>query len=341
MATVDASSAELELRLRAEELVALAAFGPVAEVMAELDAFDAAASALAGSGILPPERSTALVGEVVDALVVRGASWLAPIVPALDVTRLYDTAAGGRQPLLRRVAPVLAPLGSGTITSLELWSDRAVARMIGPDGVVVPSHVVGAAGVGDRRLELRDPSGAAVAVDLTTGRVARESPGEVVRSSVGQHLEAVLTSAVAGARRDPSVHELNRLRVRIASAAEVVAPAGTADLLDRFDAAVLALDTSPTAAPFLLEVVPVAQRFFGGWLLSVELWSDHWRAVIVEEDPGSLRWWTATDDRGDTFGGAAMDAEVVRFDPALPLAWSTLRLERRHADEVLAIEVVR
>lgn len=335
-----AAQLELELRLRAEELVALAAFGPVADVLGELDAFEAAASALEGCGVLPPERSTVLVAEVVDALVVRGAGWLAPVVPALDVARLYEAAAGGRQPLLRRVVPVVATLGSGTITSVELWSDRAVARLVGGGGEVLPSHVVGAAGVDDRRLELRGPSGAAVGIDLTTGRAARESPGDVVRSSVGRHLEATLACAVADVRRNPTVDELNRVRARLASAARAVAPESSDELLDRFDGAV-ATASRPTTAPFLLEVVPVAQRFFGGWLLSVELWSDHWRAVVIDEDPTTSRSWTAADDRGERYGGVRIDVEVLRFDPALPLGWSELRLERHSGPDVLAVEVAR
>jgi len=336
---VDASAAELELRLRAEELVALAAFGPVAEVMAELDAFEAAASALEGCGILPPERSTALVSDVVDALVVRGAAWLAPVVPVLDVTRLYDTAAGGRQPLLRRVVPVMSTLGPATVTSVELWSDRAVARMVAR-GAIAPSHVVGAAGVDDRRLELRDASGAAVGVDLTLGRAARESPGEMVAPAVHDHLAAVLTVAVAEVRRDLSVDQLNRQRARLAAAAHAVAPGDADAWLVRFDAHVAGLEAT-VSPPFLLEVVPVAQRFFGGWLLSIELWSDHWRAVVVEEDPTALRWWTAGDDRGDAYGAGFLDSDVLRFDPALPLGWTALRLERHVGADVLAIEVGR
>lgn len=339
---MDAPAVELELRLRAEEVVALAAFGPVAEVMAELEAFDAAASAAEGCGLLPAARSTALVAEVVDALVVRGATWLAPVVPALDVSRLYDVAVAGRQPLLRRVLPVAATVGEDTITSVELWSDRAVARVVDRDGEVAASHVAGAAGVDDRRLDLRDGAGGALGIDLGGGRVARESPGRVVASSVERHLAAVLTLAVAAARRDPRVEVLNAGRARVAAAASLVAPAATDELLARFDDEVAPL-SSPRRSPstFLLEVVPVAQHFFGGWLLSVELWSDHWRAVVVEEDPTRRPSWTATDGRGDTYGAAALDRDVLRFDPPLPLDWTSLRLERHLGGEVLVVEVSR
>lgn len=335
-----AARLELDLRLRAEELVALAAFGPVAEVMAELDGLEAAAAALEASGLLPSDRSIAIVGEVVDALVVRGATWLAPVVPDLDVARLYDVAAGGRQPLLRRVVPVVATIGAGTVTTVELWSDRAAARVVGRDGTILPSHVVGAAGVDDRRLELRDPSGAAIGVDLTSGRIAREAPGVVEPSSVERHLDAVVTQAIGDVRRDPSIDQLNRSRARVTAAAQAIAPDRAEASAQRFDRVVEGLHQSPVA-PFLLEVVPVAQRFFGGWLLSIETWSDHWRAVILEEDPVARRWWTAVDDRGDGYGGASIDVDVVRFDGALPMAWRTLRLQRHHGPDVLAVEVER
>ena len=339
------AAAERRLRLRAEDVIALAAPAPVADVAAELDAFAAAASALEAAGVLPADRSPALVSEVVDALVVRGASaWLSPTVPVLDVTRLYDATAGAQGPLLRRVVPVAAPLDGGTVTSVELWSDRAVARVVDADGAVGASHVVGAAGVDDRRVELRGASGGVVAVDLAGGRAAREDPGVVVAGAAGRTVEALLLQAVAQARADRSEDGLNGARSRLAAAVDALA-AGGGDgdgVLGRFDAAVADL-VAPSAAPFLLDVVPVARRFFGGWLLSVEVWSDHWRAVVVPEG-GSVpgRWgWTAVDGDGRRFGAVALDDEVLRLDPALPLDWSVLVLERHGGGEVLELEVRR
>lgn len=340
--TIDPAAAEHRLRLRAEEVVALAAFGPPVEVMAELASFETAARALAGAGVLPGERSTDLVSEVVDALVVRGATWLAPAVPALDPTRLYDASAGGHGPRLRRVVAVGASLDHGTITSVELWSDRAVARLVGADGAVLPSHVVGAAGVDDRRLDLRDATGGTVGVDLTGGRPVRESPGRVEPSSVDRHLGAVTALAVATVYRDDSIDALNAARLRLEVAARTLAPERTAEVLAGFDAAASAsVAVGRDGAAVLDEVVPVAARFFGGWLLSVERWSDHWRAVIVPEDPTSPAEWTAVDDRGRTYGSLPLDGEVLRFDPHLPDSWSWLRLERHAGGEVLAVEVQR
>jgi hypothetical protein len=344
---IDPAAAEHRLRLRAEEVVALAAFGPPVEVMAELATFEAAAFALCGAGVLPPGRSTDLVSDVVDALVVRGASWLAPAVPALDPTRLYDASAGGQGPQLRRVVAVGARLDHGTLTSVELWSDRAVARLVGPDGEILPSHVVGAAGVDDRRLELRDAAGGSVGVDLTEGRPVRESPGRVEPSSVDRHLAAVEALAVATIHRQGSVDGLNVARGRLETAAGTLAPERAAELLARFDDAVAAVAVAAETAGsgaggiVLAEVIPIAARFFGGWLLSVECWSDHWRAVVVPEDPADRAEWTAIDDRGRAYGSTPLDREVLRFDPPLPASWSEVRLERHARGEVLAVEVRR
>lgn len=338
--TIDPAAAEHRLRLRAEEVVALAAFGPPVEVMAELASFETTAGALCGAGVLPPERSTGLVAEVVDALVVRGASWLTPAVPALDPTRLYDASAGGHGPRLRRVVAVGARLDHGTITSVELWSDRAVARLVGRGGAVLPSYVVGAAGVDDRRLDLRDSAGGTVGVDLGGGRPVRESPGRVEGSSVDRHLDAVEALAIATVHRDPSLDALNAARVRLDTAAQALDPDGTAERLDRFDAAVA---EAPAGAgePELAEVIPVAVRFFGGWLLSIERWSDHWRAIIVPEDASETAEWTAVDGDGHAYGSWPLDGEQLRFDPPMPASWSELRLERHARGEVLAVEVRR
>lgn len=339
--TIDPAAAELRLRLRAEEVVALAAFGPPVEVMAELASFETAAGVLCGAGVLPPDRSTALVAEVVDALVVRGASWLTPAVPALDPTRLYDASAGGHGPQLRRVVAVGARLDQSLITSVELWSDRAVARLVGSDGAVLPSYVVGAAGVDDRRLELRDSAGGTVGVDLGGGRGVRESPGRVEASSVERHLGAVEALALATIHRNPAVDALNAARARLDTAAQTLDPDGVAGRLARFDAAVTEASAPSGAGSELAEVIPIAVRFFGGWLLSIERWSDHWRAIVVPEDAADPAEWTATDDGGRTYGAWPLDGEQLRFDPPLPASWSELRLERHAGGEVLAIEVRR
>lgn len=339
--TIDPAAAEHRLRLRAEEVVALAAFGPPIEVMAELTSFETTAGALCGAGVLPPDRSTALVAEVVDALVVRGATWLTPAVPALDPTRLYDASAGGHGPRLRRVVAVGARLDQSTITSVELWSDRAVARLVGPDGAVRPSYVVGAAGVDDRRLELRDSAGGTVGVDLGGGRAVRESPGRVEASSVERHLGAVEALALATIHRDRAVDALNAARARLDTAARTLDPDGVAERLARFDAAATESPAPSAGGSELVEVIPIAVRFFGGWLLSIERWSDHWRAIVVPEDAADPAEWTATDDEGRTYGSWPLDVEQLRFDPPLVASWGELRLERHARGEVLAVEVRR
>jgi hypothetical protein len=198
--------------------------------------------------------------------------------------------------------------------------------------------VVGAAGVDDRRLDLRDARGGVVAGELAGGRAAREAPGEVTPSSAARHLDAVVRTEIESARLDPSPSGLNAARRRVAAAADVLDGGGAESTLAAFDAAVGTLEPVH-AVPVLLEVVPVAQRFFGGWLLSVEAWADHWRAVVVREDGAPARRWTASDGDGLPYAAAPIDADVLRFSPGLPLAWTSLRLEGHAAGEVLELVV--
>jgi hypothetical protein len=352
-AAAAAVAAELRLRLRVEDLLALHREAPAADVVVALDALEAAALALVGAGVVERARGTAIVAEAVDALVARGAAWLAPAVPDLDVTRLYDATAGGGRPQLRRVVGVATTLVHGTITSVELWSDRAVARVVDAVGGVGPSHVVGAAGVDDRRLDLREGGGGGVvSVDLAGGRLVREVPGTIVEATVDRHLDALvaLETAAATGFGATDLDALNGARARLAAAVDALDPDAAVAVLERFDAAVgSGPDAGGAASPLLLEVVPVAQRFFGGWLTSVEVWSDHWRAVVVGEEGAVRRRWTAraaaTGAGGvgevHTFGGVALDDDVVRFAGALPLDWSVLVLEGHGAGDVLELEVRR
>lgn len=345
-AEAEAAAAELRLRLRVEELLALHREAPAADVVEALDALEAAALALVGAGVVDAAHGHAIVAEAVDALVARGASWLAPALPDLDVTRLYEATAGGGRPQLRRVVGVATTLPTGTITSVELWSDRAVARVVDADGAVAASHVVGAAGVDDRRLDLRDGAGGVVSVDLAGGRVVREVPGVLVPADVARHLDALvaLEAAVASSASSAGaagLAVLNGARARLAAAVEALDPAQADAALGRFDAAVVAAP-DPIGAPLLLEVVPVAQRFFGGWLTSIEAWSDHWRAVVVPEDGAvavAKRWTARAGDH--RFGGVALADDVVRFEGALPLDWSVVVLEGHGAGDVLELEVRR
>ncbi len=191
------AAVELRLRRRGEELIDRVATIPPLDLQAELGALQAAAQSAEAVGALRHGAAMAFVADVVDALVVRGAWWFAPAVPDLDVTRLYDAAVGGGRPQLRRVVGVAARLDDAAVTSVELWSNRAVARVVSRWGAIEPSHVVGAAGVDERRLALRVSAGPAVTVDLAGGVAAREVPGTVVPATVERHLD-VLGAAGGG-----------------------------------------------------------------------------------------------------------------------------------------------
>jgi hypothetical protein len=228
----------------------------------------------------------------------------------LDVRRLYDLAAGAARPRLQRVVAVAA----GAVTSVDLWDDRAEARVVGPDGEVRPSLHLDAVPLDDRSLSFRDEGGATMEVDLTRGRPASEG-GTSRRIDGAEHLTAVERHAVGAARRDPSAETLNRLRRRVVVVGETL---GDPSAASRFDAAVDGLEPPSVVPAVLLEVLPIAVRAPFGWLLSVERWSDHWR--VVTRGAGGI--WTAVDDTGAAYGGDVVGPDVVRFDPALPSTWS-------------------
>ena len=308
-------NAERALRLGAEELIA--GFGDlgIEEAMGALADVEAVASALAATGVMDVDAAAALVADTVDALAVRGASWVEPTAVDLDVRRLYDLATGAPRPRLRRVVPV----ASGTLTSVDLWDDRAEARVAGG-----PSLHLDDVPVGDHRLELRDEGGATVAIDLSRGRAASEG-GTARRLGAAEYLERLEAHAAAAASRDPSIDTLNALRRRLVAVGEAL---GDPTIGRRFDERVSSLGpASPT--PAFLDVVPVAIRAPFGWVLSVERWSDHWRAVVA--DAGTALW-TAVDDDGAGYGGEVVEVGVVRFGPSLPEGWTRLILQRLGAD---------
>lgn len=307
--------AELALRLRAEALIA--GFGDlgIEESMGALADVEAVAAALAATGAMGVDAAGALVVDTVDALVVRGASWVEPTAVDLDVRRLYDLAAGVPRPRLRRVVPV----ASGALASVDLWDDRAEVRVAGG-----PSLHLEAVPAGDRRLELRDEAGAVVTVELDAGRAASEG-GSVGRVDAGEYLSRVEVHAVSATRRDPSVDSINAQRHRLVAVAETLDDDG--GVVARFDEAASGLVDEWSSR--LVEVVPVAVRATFGWVLSVERWSGHWRAIVIA-DGRAL--WTAIGGRGERFGGDIIDADVVRFDPALPEDWSSVTLQRLAAD---------
>ena len=307
--------AELALRLRAESLIATFGDLGVEEAMGRLADVEAIAGALAATGALDATAAAALVADTVDALVVRGAAWVEPKAVDLDVTRLYDLAAGAPRPRLRRVVPVAV----GSLTSVDLWEDRAEARLAGGGSI----HLA-AVPAGDRRLELRDGGGEAVSVDLTRGRAASDG-GTARRIGTTDYLSRLEAHAVAAAQRDPSVETLNSGRRRLVAVGEALGDPAAAG---RFDARVAAL-SAPSPAPSFVEVVPVAIRTPFGWVLSLERWTDHWRAVVVA-DGAAL--WTAVDDGGVVYGGDLVGAGVVGFDPALRETWTSVTLQRLGPD---------
>lgn len=293
--------------------------------MAALADVEAGASALAAVGEMEADAAAALVADTVDALVVRGASWVEPKAVDLDVRRLYDLAAGVPRARLRRVVGV----GTGGITSVDLWDDRAEARTAGPSIHIDPIAA------DESQLELRDGYGGTVDIDLSSGRAATDGGSTGRVDGRADYLGRLLRHAVAAARRDPSVDQLNAQRRRIVVVTELLdAPPG---LVEHFDDEVAVVAAG--GQPQLLEVTPVAVRAPYGWVLSIESWSDHWR-VIVRDDGHAL--WTAVADDGTGFGGDVLDGDVLRFDPALPPAWTSVTLSRLAPDgTVVDVEVGR
>ncbi len=336
---MNAAEAEYRLRLHAESVTSAVGHEPVLDTVRRMDGFEAAVLALVGIGALSSDAGTALVSDVVDALVVRGASWLVPTRPQLDPTRLYAAAAGDGRPVLHAVVSVDAALGGVRVTSAELWSDRTVARVVGVDGSVAPSLLVGATGVDDRRLEIRDASGASVTVELDDGVRATEVVPVTTETSPSRYIDAVVVTEVAAARRDPAhVDTINGSRCRVQAVADVLALDGTA--LDRFDRYIGEL-VKPAGVSSLLEVVAVAQHFPGGWWVSMERWTDHWRAVVVFEVPAPPPRWTAVDGEGVQYGGQPLTTDVVRFEPSLPDTRTNVTLERHVAGRVIALTLER
>ena len=316
---------ELALRLRVEALIAGFADLGIEEAMTALAEVEAVASALAATRVMDADDAFDLVADTVDALVVRGASWVEAAAVDLDVRRLYDLAAGAPRPRLRRVVAV----ATGALASVDLWDDRAEVRTAGG-----PSVHLDAVAPGDHRLDLRDEGGGVVSIDLSAGRVATEG-GETGMVDAAEYVRRLEVHAASAARRDPSVEHLNSLRRRLGA---VAATLGIEGAVERFDAAVVEVPDGP-APPALLDVVPVAVRIEGGWVLSVERWTDHWRAVTVTEAPGL---WTAVDDRGGTYGGEPVGADVIRFDPPLDdrcRAVTVQRLGRDGTSIEVAVEV--
>ena len=328
-------SAELALRLRVEELIAAGSDLGAEEAVARVLEVGAVATALGAVGMMDLDAAVFLIADTIDALVVRGAPSVEPLDLDLGIQRLHDVAAGAARPRLRRVVPVAA----GGVCSLELWDDVAEVRVVGAAGEVLPSVYLDAVSPREERLEITDADGEVLGIDLSRGRVASDGGTQRQVDTAG-YLEAHLRYAVGVARANPTEHTLNLLRRLVGAVAAELGGGDVEghDACAAFDAAVAA-DATPSSSPVRVEVVPVALRTPVGWLLSIERWSDHWRAVVRAEGRG---WWTATDDRGSGYGGHVLSGEVLRFDPALPTTWSSLTISHLGPDgTVVDVDVVR
>jgi hypothetical protein len=315
------ADAERRLRLLAESLIASAASLAPEEALDALADVESFALALAGVGVVDGRAAMAFVVAVVDALAVRRVAWLEPVAADLDLARLHD-AVGSSRPELRSVVPVAAALGtSGLVTSVAVWDDRAEARMVEADGAPAPTIVLDRVGPGDRQLQVRDGWGAVVGVDLGRGIAGMVASPSMVALDAASFL-AGLEAWVAGeARRSAGdVASLNRLRRRIVVSGEAL-QLDAAAAVARFDALAAGLDARSSVAA-LQEVVPLAVRAGDRWLVAVERWEDHWRMALA--GPNGRGRWTATDGEGHRFGGAPLDAGIVRFDPALDAGWTAL-----------------
>ena len=313
---------ELDLRLRAERLITGFAPLPVEEAIGALADVEAIADALVVIGELEPEVSTSIVTDTVDALVVRGAPWVEPTAVDLDVRRLYDLAAGAPRPRLQRVVPAALPIADGLLTSVDLWNDRTEARVVDHEGVPQSSHHFAAIPAGDTAIDVRDGAGDVVRIDLAPGRAAAVG-GSTTTIDAAEYVARLEAHARAAVTRGSSIVSLSGLRRRLAVVGEVLGAGGGVRGLDD---AVATASASTAAGSALLAVVPVAARTPFGWLLSIERWTDHWRAVVADEGRAL---WTAEGGDGSRFGGERIAADVVRFDPALD---GSVRLQRLAAD---------
>jgi hypothetical protein len=333
---MSSSEAERLLRERAEDLIAVGNELPIAEAVAALVDLESAALALAGAGLVDHTVALAVVVAAVDALAVRGAAWVEPASLDLDVAALHRAVSAAPRTRLLRVVPVGATVGASTVTSLELWDDRAEARVVGHDGSVLSSHHLDAVGPDERFLSVSDGRDL-VGVDPRGGVAAAPIEESAVEVDGAVYLDRLSWHAAAAAQT-VDIAELNARRRQLTVVADVLG--ASSDVVRGFDDAVGGSTRSESAA--LREVVALARRWSGGWLASIESWSDHWRLVAIV-DVGSVgAFWTALDPAGTTYGGVAIAVDVVRFEPALPVGWSTLSLGRVDgAGGLIEMEVTR
>ncbi len=121
--------AERRLRLWAEATVVLAS-APSAEIAAGISALNDAADAIVGAGLLPGDVTSAIVTETIDALFVRGADWLEPTWPELEIGRLTAGFAVSPPPTIERTSATTdLPCREWDITPVDYF-ERLVLRVV-------------------------------------------------------------------------------------------------------------------------------------------------------------------------------------------------------------------
>ena len=376
------------LRLRAEEVIeAVVAPCPPGwqpgRVVAGFRHLVGAAMALRGAGLVAGPEADAVIAEAADALAVRGVDWLVTGLGGPELTQLHHTAGPGLPERLQRVVAVGRPLpsrwqGAGetslVLTSVEVWADRGIVRLVDGEGTASEWELWPAPGPQDVAMTVELTPGRPVDVVLGEGAPSAPLGARASRAGAGTYLEWLAWQQLAEVRRLPTIEVMNEARGRVDSAAAAFSALGLAagqgwpvDAGAAFHAALLGaclVDLGPSDGPGapvppawsrivapparpagLREVLPVAGRLpddAGGWTLtSVEDWVDHWRLVAVgfPTSPGCV--WAAVDDVGSAYGGSVAGPSAIRFDPGLGDGWSSLTVSVVDAGEVVSIEVRR
>lgn len=334
--------AERRLRSLAETVVAIAT-APVQQGMEALEGLVDAAAALVGAGSLGWPIADGLVSETIDALVVRGAEWIAPAVPDLDAESLVVAGTTGPSPELNKVV-ASAQASAGEVATVELWSDRCMVRFFDSAGnaragAPAPLRELPAIGGDQRHLEVQWETLEHTQLSLEGGRNAEpvEANGHPIEPS--EYLRRLARHLAATALVETSLEEVDALRRRLAVSALILGQTPSApSLLAAFDRTVT--DAIPEwSEPE--EAMAVALHAGGLSLLSLERWSDHWR-VFVSGGPDRTqgRFWTAAVD-GASYGGVFVGDDRIDFFPALPETWRRLSLDLVEAGRCRSFEVRR
>lgn len=335
--------AERRLRSAAETVVATAA-APVHEGMEALEGLVDAAAALVGTGSLEWGIAEGVVSETIDALVVRGAQWLAPAVPELDAESLVVAGTTGPSPELNKVV-ASAQASAGEVASVELWSDRCIVRFFGSAGIArmgapAPLRELPPIDGDQRHLEVQWETLERTQMSLEGGRNAGqvEANGHPIEPS--EYLRRLASHLAATALVETSLEEVEALRRRLAASARILdqATPSASSLLAAFDRTVT--DMVPEwSEPE--EATAVGLCAGGMSFLSLERWSDHWRVFVSGGPDGARgRFWTAEAD-GASYGGVFVGDDRIDFCPALPGSWRRLSLDLVEAGRCHSFEVRR